>query len=85
MRFYISSLPADAEMICQIARRHWGIENKLHWVLDVTFNEDKSCIRNNNATENVDIMRKWALNIINSCRKKDVSIKSMRKRRCHVY
>ena len=79
-RFYISSLPADAESICKIARRHWALENKLHWVLDVSFNEDKSCIRNDNAAENIDIMKKWALNSINSQRKKDVSIKSIQRR-----
>lgn len=38
-----------------------GIENQLHWRLDVVFNEDKSCIRNDNAAENIDVLRKWAL------------------------
>lgn len=79
-RFYISSLSPDAEMICKIARRHWGIENKLHWVLDVIFNEDKACIRNDNAAENVDILRKWALNVINIQRKENVSIKSIQRK-----
>jgi len=62
-RFYITSLPANARKTNAIARAHWGIENKLHWRLDVVFNEDKACIRNDNASENMDIVRKWALNI----------------------
>jgi predicted transposase YbfD/YdcC len=61
-RFYISSLALDAAQLNQIARAHWGVENQLHWRLDVTFNEDKACIRNDNAAENMDILRKWALN-----------------------
>jgi predicted transposase YbfD/YdcC len=63
-RFYISSLPADAGRLNQAARLHWGIENQLHWRLDVVFNEDGACIRNDNAAENIDILRKWALNVL---------------------
>ncbi len=77
-RFYISSLPADARQLNQAARLHWGIENQLHWRLDVVFNEDKSCIRNDNAAENVDILRKWALNVLQKVKRKpDQSIKSL--------
>ena len=80
VRYYISSLPPDPEAICKIARRHWSIENKLHWVLDVTFNEDKACIKNDNAAENIDLIRKWALNLINFKKKKNVSIKSIQRK-----
>jgi predicted transposase YbfD/YdcC len=45
-RLYISSLPADARQLNQAARLHWGVENQLHWRLDVVFNEDQACIRN---------------------------------------
>ena len=77
-RFYISSLPADARKFNQIARAHWGIENKLHWRLDVVFNEDKACIRNDNASYNMDIIRKWALNTLQKAKTKpDQSIKSI--------
>lgn len=77
-RFYISSLAKDARKLNNIARAHWGIENQLHWRLDVVFNEDKSCIRNDNAAENMDIMRKWALNILHKAKSKpDQSIKSI--------
>ena len=77
-RFYISSLPADARKLNQAARLHWGIENQLHWRLDVTFNEDGACIRNDNAAENIDILRKWALNVLQKAKQKpDQSIKSL--------
>ncbi len=77
-RFYISSLPADARQLNEAARLHWGIENQLHWRLDVVFNEDGACIRNDNAAENIDILRKWALNVLQKAKKKpDQSIKSL--------
>ena len=77
-RLYISSLPADARRLNQAARLHWGIENQLHWRLDVTFNEDGACIRNDNAAENVDILRKWVLNVLQKAKQKlNQSIKSL--------
>jgi predicted transposase YbfD/YdcC len=69
-RYYISSLPLDAQKLNDIARKHWGIENKLHWRLDVIFNEDKSCILNDNAAENMNFIRKWALTILVKAKKK---------------
>jgi predicted transposase YbfD/YdcC len=77
-RFYISSLPADARKLNEAARLHWGIENQLHWRLDVTLNEDGASIRNDNAAENVDILRKWALNVLQKAKQKpNQSIKSL--------
>lgn len=77
-RYYISSLEPDAEKFNKAARSHWSIENKLHWRLDVLFNEDKCCIRNDNAAENMNILRKWALNIIQKAKDKpDQSLKSV--------
>jgi predicted transposase YbfD/YdcC len=77
-RFYISSLPADARQLNQAARLHWSIENQLHWRLDVVFNEDGACIRNDNAAENIDILRKWALNVLQKAKQKpDQSIKGL--------
>jgi predicted transposase YbfD/YdcC len=78
VRYYISSLPLDAWQLNDIARKHWGIENQLHWRLDVVFNEDKGCIRNDNAAENMDILRKWALTTLSRTKTKpDQSIKSL--------
>lgn len=76
VRYYISSLPADAEQIAKAARKHWSIENQLHWVLDMTFNEDGSRIRNDNGPEIIAMIRKWALNIINQHKQK-LSVKRM--------
>ncbi len=77
-RFYISSLAPNARLLNQAARAHWAIENQLHWRLDVVFNEDGACIRNDNAAENIDILRKWALNGLQKCKQKPgQSIKSL--------
>ena len=62
-RYYISSLPGDAEKIALIARSHWGIENGLHWVLDVIMNEDMSRARKDNAAANLATMRRVAFNM----------------------
>lgn len=79
VRYYLSSLAAEPERICRAARAHWAVENKLHWRLDVLFNEDKCCIRNDSAAENMDTMRKWALNILSQHKGKD-SMKSLQRK-----
>jgi predicted transposase YbfD/YdcC len=63
-RYYISSLESDAKRIGQATREHWGVENSLHWVLDVTFREDQSRIRKDNAPENMAILRHMALSLL---------------------
>lgn len=57
-RYDISSRALSAEALNKTARQHWGIENPLHWSLDVVYNEDRSCMRHNNSAENIGIMRK---------------------------
>ena len=64
IRFYISSLRAQAERIGQAIRLHWGIENKVHWHLDVTFNEDKSKIRAGYGPENFSLLKRCVLNLV---------------------
>lgn len=46
-------------------RQHWSIENQLHWVLDVTFNEDACRIRKENAPENIALLKRWSINLLN--------------------
>ena len=59
-------------------REHWGIENKLHWTLDVTFREDESRIRKEASPENFAIMRHIALNLIKSDTSVQASVKRKR-------
>lgn len=63
-RYYISSKKLTAQQALDSVRAHWSIENSLHWVLDVSFNEDASRIRNDNAPANMAIIRHVALNIM---------------------
>jgi predicted transposase YbfD/YdcC len=64
VRFYLSSLASNAEKIAQAIRSHWGIENSLHWTLDVTFCEDKSRIRKDNSPENFALLRRLAVSLL---------------------
>lgn len=63
-RYYISSLPATASNLAEAVRSHWGIENDLHWMLDVNFREDQSRIRRDNGPRNMAALRKVALNLL---------------------
>jgi predicted transposase YbfD/YdcC len=63
-RFYISSLPSNPKRLLYIARRHWAIENELHWVLDVALREDHSRVRKDQAPENLAVLRHIALNLL---------------------
>ena len=63
-RFYISSLPNDAEHLLQVKRSHWAIENGLHWVLDIAFREDDSRVRKGNGARNLGLFRHMAVNLL---------------------
>ena len=60
-RYYLSSLAADAALLGERIRGHWGIENQLHWVLDMAFDEDRSRIRRGHGPDNFALLRKIAL------------------------
>ena len=63
-RYFLSSLPADARQLLSAVREHWGIENRLHWVLDMAFAEDSSRVRKDHAPQNLATLRHLALNLL---------------------
>ena len=63
-RYYLASFAANAELAAQAVRNHWGIENTLHWSLDVTFREDDSRVRVGHASENLALVRKMTHNLL---------------------
>ena len=63
-RYFITSLESNAEKILRAKRSYWGIENCLHWELDIAFNEDHSRVRKDNAPHNFAILRHMALNLL---------------------
>jgi predicted transposase YbfD/YdcC len=77
-RYYISSLKTTAERFGQIIRLHWGIENKLHWHLDVTFNEDKSKIRAGHGAENFSLLKRCVLNLVKADTTEKASVRLKR-------
>jgi len=64
VKYYILSIEGNAELFSRAARAHWGIENEVHWILDVAFREDDSRIRVGNAANNFAILRHIALNLL---------------------
>ena len=77
-RYFISSLNSESHKAIALAiRKHWCIENQLHWVLDVSFNEDDSRIRKDNSPENLDIIRHIALNLLKQEKTLKVEVKPL--------
>ena len=71
-RYYLSSIDAkNVKTIAAAARQHWGVENGLHWALDVSFREDDCRVRQGHAAENLSRLRRIALNLL----KKDTTVK----------
>lgn len=77
-RFFITSLANDARQILAAKRAHWGIENRLHWVLDMAFREDDSRVRQGNADQNLAILRHMALNLLKQEKSAKGGIKAKR-------
>jgi predicted transposase YbfD/YdcC len=64
VRYFISSLTPNATMLAQAIREHWGVENGLHWVLDMYFGEDRSRARTGNAAANLALLRRWVVSLL---------------------
>lgn len=79
-RYYISSLKGEASQINRAVRKHWAVENNLHWVLDVTFNEDLCRVKDKNGAENLSIVRRIALNKLKADKSTKHSLKIKRKK-----
>lgn len=77
-RYYICSLPAEAKELGRMSREHWGIENSLHWNLDVSFREDECRVRIGEASENFSVIRRIALNLLRMEKTSKVGIKIKR-------
>ena len=79
IRHYLSSAELPPEALAAAARRHWVIENGLHWVLDVGFREDDSRVRERNAARNLALLRRIALNLARADTSLKASLKGKRK------
>lgn len=77
-RYHISSLPGDVETVADAVRSRWGIGNRLHWVLDVPFNEDTNRSRLDHCTEILAVIRKMAPNILSQEPSRSIGVKGGR-------
>lgn len=80
VRYYLSSLTGEAGEIARAVRSHWGIENGLHWVLDMGFREDESRVRMGDAQENLTVLRKLGLALIQHDPTRKMGVAASRKR-----
>lgn len=79
-RYSISSRPLEAETLLQHVRSHWQVENQLHWVLDMAFDEDRSRARCAHSAANRVVLRHWAFNLLKQDRTARLGIKNKRKK-----
>ena len=75
-RYFITSLDSNVELFAKAVRGHWGIENSLHWILDVAMREDKSRIRKDNAPANFAMLRHIAVNILRQNKSRKFGVRS---------
>jgi|SRR5689334_3132678 len=76
----LTSCGDDPAVLVRAVRRHWSVENALHWVIDVTFREDDSRVRDHHAARNFAILHKIALNLVSRDRSAKVSVRAKRKK-----
>lgn len=79
-RYYLSSLDGNAQRLLTTTRTHWGIENGLHWVLDIAFREDESRVRKDHGAQNLATLRHIALNLLKQEKTARIGIKNKRLR-----
>jgi predicted transposase YbfD/YdcC len=79
VRYFISSLPAKVKRLASVARQHWGIENGLHWVLDVAFNEDRMRQRDRQGIENLALLNRLAVSLLRQDKSIKAGVKCKRK------
>ena len=77
--YYLSSLPAEAERFAAAARGHWGIENTVHWVLDVQMNEDRCRVCHRQAAQNLATLRVFCLNVLRRDQQHKVGVRAKQK------
>ena len=80
IRYFLSSCPDDPAVLGKAIRSHWAVENALHWVLDVTFREDDSRVRDRTAARNLALLRRIALNIVGRDKTTKASVRARRKK-----
>ena len=80
IRYFLSSCPDGPDVLGKAIRSHWAVENALHWVLDVTFREDDSRVRDRTAARNLALLRRIALNIVGRDKTTKASVRARRKK-----
>lgn len=80
VRYFISSLPAKVKQLAGAVRSHWGIENGLHWVLDVAFQEDRMRLRDRNAIQNLALLNRLAVSVLREDSTVKAGVKCKRKK-----
>jgi predicted transposase YbfD/YdcC len=79
VRYFLSSLPAKVKRLAGAVRQHWGIENGLHWVLDIAFNEDRMRQRDRNGIENLALLNRLAVSVLRRDKTVKAGVKCKRK------
>jgi len=79
VRYFISSLPAKVKQLARAVRQHWGIENGLHWVLDVAFHEDRMRQRDRHGIENLALLNRLAVSLLRQDKTVKAGVKCKRK------
>ena len=80
VRYFLSSMKPTAKRLAGIVRGHWGIENSLHWVLDIAFNEDRLRTKHRNAIDNMALLNRLAVSVLRQDKTVKVGVKCKRKK-----